>query len=152
VLRDPRTYRIIGCAMAVHRKLGNGFLEAVYQEALAIQFELDGIPFKREAAFPIMFEGRTLPTKYRADFVCFDEVLVELKAQVGIGLPESYQVVNYLRAANLDVGLLLNFGLPSLEHRRFVFTPKEPAQSAKFPEDVTLQVLGPQSRQLRGSA
>lgn len=146
VIRDPRTYRIIGAAMAVHRKLGNGFLEAVYQEALAIQFELNGIPFRREVAFGIPFEGRILTTRYRADFVCYDEVIVELKAQVGVGLPESSQVVNYLRAAGLDVGLLINFGLPSLEHRRYVFTARGTTQSARLRDEVTLHVLAPQSR------
>ncbi|MEA3136276.1 MAG: hypothetical protein QOC71_557, partial [Thermoplasmata archaeon] len=121
-----------GAAMAVHRKLGYGFLEAVYQEALAVRFELDGIPFQREMPFEIEFEGRRLATRYRADFVCYGEVLVELKAQVGVGLPESSQVVNYLRASGLDVGLLVNFGLPSLEHRRYVFTHKRSTESAKL--------------------
>ncbi|MHB1261161.1 MAG: GxxExxY protein [Thermoplasmatota archaeon] len=152
MIGDPRTYRIIGAAMAVHRKLGNGFLEAVYQEALAIQFHRDGIPFRREVSFDLTFEGQLLVTKYRADFVCYGEVLVELKAQVGVGLPESSQVVNYLRASGLAVGLLLNFGLPSLEHRRYIFTPKGTTKSAKLRTDVTLHVLGPQSRATGESA
>jgi GxxExxY protein len=151
VLRDPRTYRIIGAAMAVHRALGNGFLEAVYQEALAIRFEIEGIPYAREVLFDIGFEGRNLRTRYRADFVCCGEVLVELKAQVGMGLPESSQVVNYLRASGLEVGLLLNFGLPSLEHRRYIFSGHA-TKSAKLPSDVTLQVLAPQSRPTGESA
>lgn len=138
--------------MAVHRKLGNGFLESAYAEALEIEFELQGIPSRREVPFELVYEGQLLKTHYRADFVCFGEVLVELKAQVGMGLPESSQIINYLRAANLEVGLLLNFGLPSLEHRRYIFTAKGKTQSAKLPEDVTLHVLASQSRPSRTSA
>jgi hypothetical protein len=134
VIRDPRTYRIIGAAMAVHRTLGNGFLEAVYQEALAVRFELDGIPFKREVPFDIEFEGRQLPTRYRADFVCYDEV------------------VNYLKVTDLEIGLLLNFGLPSLEHRRYIFSRKATTESTKLQRDVTLHVLPPQSHPTEGSA
>lgn len=150
MIRDPRTYRIIGAAMAVHRKLGNGFLEAVYQEALAIEFGRQAIPFQREVPFELVYEGTLLQTRYRADFVCYGEVLVELKAQVGLGLPETNQVVNYLRAADLEVGLLVNFGLASLEHRRYIFSGT--TQSAKFRHDVTLQVLSSQSPATPSSA
>src|SRR5688572_5931909 len=95
MLRDPRTYAIIGCAMAVHRKLGHGLLEAAYQEALAVEFERQNVPFQREVAFDIVYEGVQLQAKYRGDFVCFAEVLVELKAQLGVGIPETHQMVNY---------------------------------------------------------
>lgn len=122
---DPRTYRIIGSAMAVHRKLGNGFLEAVYQEALAIQFRKDGVPFEREVSFPIHFDGERLATRYRADFVCYGEVLLELKANVGQPLVETAQVVNYLRASGLEIGLLINFGLGSLQYKRYAVSRQE---------------------------
>ena len=118
--------------MAVHRKLGHGFLEAAYQQALAIEFQRQGIPFEREVALDIVYEGVLLEAKYRADFICYGEVLVELKAQLGVGLPETHQVVNYLRISGLEVGLLLNFGLPSLQQRRYVFTHAAEPKSAKW--------------------
>ena len=138
--------------MAVHRKLGNGFLEAVYAEALGIEFDRQGIPWQREVPFEMVYEGRVLRTRYRADFVCYGEVLVEIKAQIGVGLPESSQVINYLRASNLEVALLINFGLPSLEHRRFVLTRRGTTESAKLSRDVALHVLTPQSPAARESA
>ena len=120
---DPRTYEIIGAAMEVHKVLGHGFLEAVYQEALAIEFEIRGIPFKKEVEIPILFKGRTLDTKYRADFICYDiAVIVELKALSELTSKEDSQVINYLKGTNIEVGLLLNFGTPSLEYRRFALS------------------------------
>lgn len=118
--------------MAVHRKLGHGLLEAAYQQALAVEFERQQVPFQREVQFDIVYEGVPLAAKYRGDFVCYGEILVELKAQVGVGLPETFQMVNYLRISGLGLGLLLNFGLPSLQQRRYVFTHASDPQSAKW--------------------
>lgn len=124
--RDPRTYKIIGAAMEVHRGLGPGFLEAVYQEALAIEFELQGIPFRREVDLPIRYKGRHLDTTYRADFTCYgEEVIVELKALSQISGKDEAQILNYLKATESEVGLLLNFGERSLVHKRFVFTRRD---------------------------
>lgn len=118
--QDPRTYAIIGAAMEVHRELGPGFLEAVYQEALAIELSLRGILFQREVELPIAYKGKTLQTAYRADFICYDEVVIELKSIKQLGVIEEAQLLNYLKATGYQVGLLINFGAASLETRRFV--------------------------------
>ncbi|MFH1859705.1 MAG: GxxExxY protein [bacterium] len=118
--RDPKTYEIIGAAMKVHRTLGCGFLEAVYQEALAIEFDLQKIPFQKEVGLPVYYKGRVLQANYRADFICFEEIVVELKALNQISGQEESQLINYLKATDLRKGLLLNFGVESLEYKRLV--------------------------------
>lgn len=126
--RDPQTYAIIGAAMAVHRELGHGFLEAVYQAALACEFSLRGIPFDREVRLPVSYRGEVI-AEYQADFICFGEVIVELKALQKLTGVEESQVINYLKATGLQRGLLLNFGAPSLQYKRLVFNLRKSAQS-----------------------
>ncbi len=120
---DDQTHAIIGAALEAHRRLGQGFLEAVYQEALAIELEERGVPFRREVAIPIVYRDRTLTCGYRADFVCYDDVIVELKAIRQVTDIERAQVINYLKATGLSRALLLNFGATSLEHKRFLNKP-----------------------------
>ena len=108
--RDERTYAIIGAAQKVHRVLGCGFLERVYQEALAIELRRCGIPTAREVELPIDYEGERLACTYRVDFLCYDNVVVELKALSRTSGIEEAQVLNYLKAGGFEVGLLLNFG------------------------------------------
>ena len=119
--RDPRTYAIIGAAIEVHKNLGCGFLESVYQEALAIELGLREIPFRREVRLPVNYKGKVLATSFCADFICFDSLVVELKALAHMSGTEEAQLINYLKATSYKVGLLLNFGTRSLEHRRLVF-------------------------------
>jgi GxxExxY protein len=129
-VRDKETYAIIGAAMTVHRELGCGFLEAVYQDALEKEFQYLKIPYKREYKLPVFYHGQQLNSFYKADFICFDSVIVELKALQNLSGNENAQVINYLKASNLHKALLLNFGTKSLQHKRLVFNLRESAQSA----------------------
>jgi GxxExxY protein len=124
--QDPQTYAIIGAAMDVHRRLGHGFLEVVYREALRAELGMRGIPFLTELQFPVNYKGRRLTTGFRADLVCFEQVIVELKALQRVGGPEEAQVLNYLKASGLSRALLLNFGAPSLEFRRLIWSAHQP--------------------------
>jgi len=123
--RDGQTYAIIGAAMTVHRELGSGFLEAVYQEALEREFQLQDIPYEREKLLPIHYRGERLNTFYKADFVCFGSVVVELKALSELAGREESQVINYLKASGLHKALLINFGTTSLQHKRLVYNLRE---------------------------
>jgi GxxExxY protein len=120
--KDEQTYAIIGAAMEVHKELGHGFLEAVYQEALEIEFKLRKIPHRKEERIPIYFKDNKLETVYRADFICYDSIIIELKAISVMDGVEETQVIHYLKATGLNKALLINFGKPSLEYKRMVLT------------------------------
>ncbi len=108
--------------MEVHTVLGPGFLEQVYQDALAQEFGDRQVPFEREVAVHVAFKGRVLPSFYRVDFVCWGAVLVELKAGAEIWPMDMAQMINYLKATRFERGLILNFGRRSLEWKRVVFS------------------------------
>ena len=133
--RDPQTFAIIGAAMEVHRELGPGFLEAVYQEALAIELTLREIPFGREVLIPIAYKGQPLKATYRADFVCYDQIIVELKAIKALTMVEQAQVINYLKATHLEHGLLINFRSQSLEFRRVALSKNKQEQVKESDEN-----------------
>lgn len=119
---DPKTYAIIGAAMEVHRQLGCGFLEPVYQAALEIELTNRAIPFLREERFPINYKGCALEPYYKPDFICFGSVIVELKALCRLTAIEAAHVINYLKVTGYHTGLLLNFGGRTLEKRRFILS------------------------------
>ena len=123
-MKDERTYKIIGAAMEVHKELGCGFLEAVYQEALGREFVGQAIPFKSQPSVEILYKGKPLTKTYQPDFVCFDEVIIEIKALSRLTGVEESQLINYLKATGLKVGLLINFGAKSLEYKRLIYTNK----------------------------
>ncbi|HRH37398.1 MAG TPA: GxxExxY protein [Flavobacteriales bacterium] len=117
---DPETYAIIGAAMEVHAELGPGFLENVYHAALARELELRDIPSAHQVELPVVYKGVKLPCSYRADLICFDSVVVELKALDKLSGAEEAQLLNYLKATGIRRGLLLNFGSPRLQVKRMV--------------------------------
>jgi GxxExxY protein len=113
-------FQIIGCAMEVHRELGNGFLEAVYQEALSIEFNAKNIPNKAQANIDIFYKERLLDKKYISDFICFEEIIIELKVVEKLKSEHYAQLLNYLKATNCKLGILINFGTTSLEYKRVI--------------------------------
>ena len=119
---ENETHQIIGACMKVHQKLGNGFLESVYQEALGKEFQNQHIPFIRNQRLHILFDGQPLDKFFIADFVGFNSIILEIKAAVFIHPDNSKQVINYLKATNFQVGLLINFGQQSLKWKRFINT------------------------------
>ena len=121
IVHKEESYRIVGAAFKVYNTLGHGFLEAVYQEALEIEFQRQGIPYEREKELKIHYDGVELKQTYNADFVCFGKIIVELKAVSALDDAHRSQVYNYLHATGHKLGLLLNFGYPDeLERERIV--------------------------------
>ena len=115
------TGKIIGCAMQVHRVLGTGFQEVIYQRALAIELEQCGLAAQRELEMPIYYRQKEIGSR-RVDFLVDETILVELKALSALNETHHAQIINYLEAYRLPIGLLINFGAPSLEFKRFVKT------------------------------
>jgi len=122
LIYKKESYRIIGAAMEVHKELGPGFLEAVYQEAFEIELQRQNIPYEREKLLNIFYKGVKLKKRYEADFVCFDNIIVELKAMEDFNNDHVAQVLNYLKITGFKLGLLFNFGRESLQIKRLIST------------------------------
>lgn len=120
-MRDRETYALIGAAMTVHNELGSEFLETVYQEALAHEFQFRDIAYEREKILPVYYRGNRLTAHYKADFLWFESVIVELKALQQISGTEEAQVINYMKASGIKKSLLINFGARQLQYKRLVY-------------------------------
>ena len=119
LLYEDECYEIQGAIFTVYRELGSGFLEAVYQECLEMEFKRNGIPFVAQQELSLHYRGELLEQTYRADFVCFDKIILELKAVQTINTAHRAQVLNYLKMTGLELGLLVNFGhYPKVEINR----------------------------------
>ncbi len=121
ILFKDESYKIMGACFEVYKDKGAGFLEPVYQECLEIELELMGIPFKAKSELELHYKGRLLKQKYIPDFMCYDKIIVELKAVKSLTDEHRAQVHNFLKATGLRLGLLVNFGhYPKTEYERIV--------------------------------
>lgn len=120
IIYREESFKIIGACMKVHSALGPGFFEAVYQEALELEFIKQNIPYKKEVLLDLFYEEKMLNKKYRADFICHNKIIIELKAVNEIPIIFYAQVKNYLKATNYRLGILVNFGKTSLSYRRIL--------------------------------
>ncbi len=134
-LYKEETYRMLGACFEVYKEKGCGFLEAVYQECLEIEFEIQGILFVPKKPLALSYKGRPLKQKYEPDFICYDKIILEIKAVSTLADEHRAQVINYLNATGFKVALLVNFGhYPKVEHERLANTRGK--QSAEHTERV----------------
>jgi GxxExxY protein len=120
IIYKEESYKILGACFSVHSELGCGFLEGVYHEALAKELAVRKIPFQEEAKLDVIYKNEYLDKKYYADFICYDKIILELKACENISDMHIAQVLNYLSATNLRLGIIVNFGSKSLTYKRIV--------------------------------
>jgi len=121
VLFKEESYKIIGCCLEVYNELGPGFLEVVYKDALEIEFQLNKIPYSREKIFEIKYKGKLLPRRYQADFVVYDQIILEVKHFRTLSNDNLAQTLNYLKVTGLKLGILANFGESSFNSKRVLF-------------------------------
>lgn len=121
IVFKEESFRIIGACFEVYKEKGNGFLEAVYQECLVMEFEQQGIPFAEKPRLQLDYKGRPLRQTYEPDFLCFGEIVIEIKAARTLADEHRAQIINYLKATGKHLGILINFGhFPKIEYERFV--------------------------------
>ena len=123
LIYEQETYKILGACFEVYKQKGCGFTEPVYQECLAIEFEIQKIPFVAQPKIQLEYKGRILEQFFKPDFICFDKIIVEIKALSDLIEVNKSQTLNYLNATNFELALLINFGhFPKLEHKRLANT------------------------------
>ena len=120
ILYKNESYKIIGACIEVHKKLGSGFLESVYAEALELEFKKADIAFEREKKLPVYYDNQPLKKYFKADFVCFNSIIIEMKATNFLIEADLRQTINNVKATHFKLGLLINFGTPSLSYKRIV--------------------------------
>lgn len=120
ILFKEESYKIIGACINVHKNLGAGFLESVYSEALELELDKAGVTFEKEKKLPVYYDGKKLNKYFRADFICFDTIILELKATKYTIDADIQQTLNNIKATKFKLGLLINFGTPSLTFKRVV--------------------------------
>ena len=118
--REEETYKIIVICMEVHKNLGPGLLEIIYKDALEIELTENNIPFEREKEFLIDYKGKILPHKFYVDFIVNEDIILEVKAVKEFSNEHKAQILNYMKLASSEIGLLVNFQTKSLQHNRFV--------------------------------
>jgi len=123
IVYKEESFKIIGTCMKVHRSLGAGFLEAVYEEALEKEFQIQKIPFKKQVKLELFYDNQKLQKHYRADFVCYDTIILEIKAVLQMPIVFNAQLKNYLKCTKMELGMLINFGTPSLTYKRILNSP-----------------------------
>ena len=124
IIYRTESYNLIGAAMEVHKQIGCGFTEPIYQEAFEEELRLRGIPYEREKTINVTYKGKVLSKSFRPDFVCYEKIIVELKAVSEFTDEHVAQVYNYLKASGFELGILLNFGTTSLVHKRILCNKK----------------------------
>jgi GxxExxY protein len=120
ILYKDESYEILGSCFKIHNELGCGFLEAVYQECLELEFRQNIVPYVREKELNIYYRNIVLQKKYIADFICYDKIILEIKALNKLTGEHESQVINYLKATRMKLGILINFGEKSLKYKRLV--------------------------------
>jgi GxxExxY protein len=125
LILPDESYKITGAVYEVYNNLGQGFLESVYQEALSIEFDERGIPYQELWGIEIFYKGCKLKKKFTADFLCYDKIIIELKAVEFLAQVHEAQLLNYLKSTNKTLGILINFGGSPLEIKRLAYTQKK---------------------------
>lgn len=120
IIYKDESYKIIGLCMKVHKELGAGFLESVYSEALEIEFMRNNIPYEKEKKLPVYYKDKALKKYFRADFLCYDKIVLELKATKYSVQADLSQTLNNIKATKFKLGILINFGTASLTYKRLV--------------------------------
>jgi GxxExxY protein len=121
ILYKEESYEIIGACMKIHSALGSGYKESIYQDALEVELERRNISYEREKKYNVIYEGVILKHHFIADFVIRENIIIELKSTKEIINPFIAQTINYLKASGLNLGIIINFGLPSLDYKRIIF-------------------------------